>query len=139
MQSSALLDVTGKLTGASRLGTGSGSPPMQFGDCDSPTVTKVGHVIANARTLQSGDDHCCKPRGIGVLSLALRTGAFSPARLLQARRAGAHIGGVGSNVLQGRGTFVVNRSGRVVYRQQAVTAADIPPIGEIVSVVRQAA
>ena len=68
-----------------------------------------------------------------------RYGAFSPRRLLQARRAGAHIGGVGSNVLQGRGTFVVNRSGRVVYRHEATTAADIPPIGEIVTAVRRAA
>ena len=66
----------------------------------------------------------------------LRYLAFSPRRLLAARHAGSKVLGMGTNVLQGRGTYVVGCDGRVVYVHEAMTAADIPPIEEIVSAVR---
>lgn len=65
--------------------------------------------------------------------------AFSPRRLLAAHRAGSEVRGMGTNVLQGRGTYVVGCDGRVVYVHEATTAADIPPIDEIVSAVRATA
>lgn len=65
--------------------------------------------------------------------------AFSPLRILATRRAGSKIGGVGTNVLQGRGTYVVNRHGRVVYAHEATTAADIPPIADILFAAQAAA
>lgn len=65
--------------------------------------------------------------------------AFSPARLWAARAAGAKVGGMGSNVLQGRGTYVVDRTGTVVYAHQARTAADIAPIDDVVAAVRSVA
>lgn len=68
-----------------------------------------------------------------------RYAAFSPSRLVQAVRAGARIRSMGADVLQGRGTFVVNRAGRIVYTHVATTAADIPPIDEVLASVREAA
>ncbi|MEN4478485.1 redoxin domain-containing protein [Mycolicibacterium cosmeticum] len=64
--------------------------------------------------------------------------AFSPARAIRALREGSHIG-VGSDFLQGRGTFVLDRNGRVVYAHRSVTAADIPSISEVVAAVQAAA
>lgn len=68
-----------------------------------------------------------------------RYAAFSPSRLVQAVRAGARIRLMGADVLQGRGTFVVDRAGRIVYIHLARTAADIPPIDEVIAAVREAA
>lgn len=65
--------------------------------------------------------------------------AFSPRRLFAARRTGAKVGGMGSNVLQGRGTYVVDRGGHIVYAHQAKTAADIPPIDDVITAARSAA
>jgi peroxiredoxin len=68
-----------------------------------------------------------------------RYAAFSPVRLIGAIRAGARVGSVGANVLQGRGTFVVDRAGRIVYCHLATTAADIPPIDDVIAAARAAA
>jgi peroxiredoxin len=65
-----------------------------------------------------------------------RYGAFSPARLIAALRSGSRIGAVKADVLQGRGTFVIDTDGRVVYEHRAVTAADIPDIDDVVAAVR---
>ena len=67
-----------------------------------------------------------------------RYAAFSPRRLFEARRAGARLGSMKADILQGRGTFVVDRAGRVVYVHLATTAADIPPIDEVINAVRAA-
>lgn len=64
--------------------------------------------------------------------------AFSPAKVFGALRTGSRLG-VSPDFLQGRGTFVIDQSGRVVYAHRAVNAADIPSVAEIVSATREAA
>jgi len=68
-----------------------------------------------------------------------RYAMFSPMRLIRVLRSGSRAGKVTSDVLQGRGTFVVDRDGRIVYAHHAVTAADIPLIDDIVAAVRAVA
>lgn len=68
-----------------------------------------------------------------------RYAAFSPSRLVHAVRAGARIRSMGADVLQGRATFVIDRTGRIVYTHLATTAADIPLIDDVMAAVRQAA
>lgn len=68
-----------------------------------------------------------------------RYALFSPMSLIRVLRSGSRAGKVTSDILQGRGTFVVGRDGRVAYAHHAVTAADIPPVGDIVAVVRSIA
>ena len=68
-----------------------------------------------------------------------RYAMFSPMRLVRVLRSGSRAGKVTSDILQGRGTFVVGRDGRIAYAHHAVTAADIPPIGDIVAAVRAVA
>jgi peroxiredoxin len=65
--------------------------------------------------------------------------AFSPRKLINALRSGSHMGKVRSGLLQGRGTFVMDRDARIVYAHQSATAADIAPIDEILAAVRSAA
>lgn len=64
--------------------------------------------------------------------------AFSPAKALRVLRQGSRIG-VSSQFLQGRGTFVLDRTGRVVYAHRSVTAADIPGIADILAAAHQVA
>ncbi|MCX8559578.1 redoxin domain-containing protein [Mycolicibacterium mucogenicum] len=64
---------------------------------------------------------------------------FSPTRLVRVLRAGSRVEKLTSDVLQGRGTFVVDRDGRIAYAHQAVTAADIAPVDDIVAAVRAVA
>ncbi|NTY62377.1 peroxiredoxin-like family protein [Mycolicibacterium sphagni] len=61
--------------------------------------------------------------------------SFSPAKAVRALRSGSRIG-AGADFLQGRGTFVIDRTGRVAYAHRGVNAADIPSIGEILDAVR---
>ncbi|TLH72848.1 hypothetical protein C1S79_05140 [Mycolicibacterium phocaicum] len=65
-----------------------------------------------------------------------RYAMFSPMRLIRVLRAGSRAGKPTSDVLQGRGTFVVGRDGRIAYAHHAVTAADIPSVDDIVAAVR---
>lgn len=65
--------------------------------------------------------------------------AFSPRRLFAALRSGSHMGKVTSGLLQGRSTFVLDGSGRIVYAQRSLDAAEIAPIGEIVAAVESVA
>jgi len=67
-----------------------------------------------------------------------RYAAFSPAKLVRSLRTGNHLGRAKTGRLQGRGTFVLDRDGHVVYAHQAVTAADIPPIGHVLAAVESA-
>jgi hypothetical protein len=69
----------------------------------------------------------------------LRYAAFSPAKLLAAFRAGGRIQAVPRHLLKGRGTYVVGTDGRVVYAHTSTTAADIPPVEEIVAATAEAA
>jgi peroxiredoxin len=94
----------------------------------------------HTETVCVSDAHQSLETAVGVGRFkVMRYFAFSPRRILAARRAGAKVGGMGTNVLQGRGTYVVGGDGRVVYAHEARTAADIPPIEEIVSAVRASA
>lgn len=68
-----------------------------------------------------------------------RYAAFSPRRLVAALRSGSHMGKVTSGLLQGRSTFVLDSSGRIVYAHRSLDAADIAPIGEIVAAVESVA
>lgn len=70
---------------------------------------------------------------------ATRYAAFSPRRLVQALRAGGRIGVVNSDILQGRGTYVVGRDGRIAYAHISANAADIPPVADVLAAVRAAA
>lgn len=70
---------------------------------------------------------------------ARRYAMFSPLRLVRVLRSGSRAGKPTSGILQGRGTFVVGRDGRIAYVHQAVTAADIAPVDDIVAAVRAAA
>ncbi|GAS93253.1 putative alkyl hydroperoxide reductase/ thiol sp ecific antioxidant/ Mal allergen [Mycolicibacterium canariasense] len=89
------------------------------------------HCVSDtARSLENAAD-------VGRFS-RIRYLAFSPARVFRVLRAGSRIG-VGSDFLQGRGTFVLDRNGRVVYAHRSVTAADIPNIDDVVAAVRAAA
>jgi peroxiredoxin len=65
-----------------------------------------------------------------------RYAAFSPKRLLHALRSGSRAGIPASGLLQGRGTFVVDPGGRIVYAHQSTTAADIAPIDDILAAVQ---
>jgi peroxiredoxin len=67
--------------------------------------------------------------------------AFSPARLVPAFRKGngRRIGLVTTDMLQGRGSYVVGRGGRIAYAHLSTSAADTPPIAEILDAVRTAA
>lgn len=67
-----------------------------------------------------------------------RYAAFSPKRLVHALRSGSRAGIPTSGVLQGRGTFVLDPGGRIVYAHQSTTAADIPPIADILAAVQSA-
>jgi peroxiredoxin len=67
-----------------------------------------------------------------------RYAAFSPTKLVRSLRAGNHLGRAKTGRLQGRGTFVLDRDGHVVYAHRAVTAADIPPIGHVLAAVESA-
>jgi peroxiredoxin len=67
-----------------------------------------------------------------------RYAAFSPAKLVRSLRAGNHLGMSKTGRLQGRGTFVLDRNGRIVYAHRAVTAADIPPITHVLAAVESA-
>lgn len=67
-----------------------------------------------------------------------RSAAFSPRRLVHAVRSGSRARIPASGVLQGRGTFVVNPDGRIVYAHQSTTAADIAPIDDILAAARSA-
>lgn len=58
---------------------------------------------------------------------------FSPIHLVRVLHAGSRLRKLTSGVLQGRGTFVVDRDGRIAYAHHAVTAADIPPVDDIVA------
>jgi peroxiredoxin len=66
---------------------------------------------------------------------------FSPARLVPAFREGSgrRIGLVTTDLLQGRGSYVVGREGRIVYAHLSSSAADTPPVEEILDAVRAAA
>lgn len=64
--------------------------------------------------------------------------AFSPAKIVRAIRSGSRMG-VSAQFLQGRGTFVLDRTGKVVYAHRSTNAADIPPIDDILAAVRAAA
>jgi len=64
--------------------------------------------------------------------------AFSPAKVTRALRSGSRMG-MSAQFLQGRGTFVLDRTGIVVYAHRSTTAADIPPIDDILVAVRAAA
>ncbi|MDX1873560.1 peroxiredoxin-like family protein [Mycolicibacterium sp. 120266] len=89
------------------------------------------HCVSDAaRSLETAAD-------VGRFS-RVRYLAFSPARLFRALRSGSRIG-VGSDFLQGRGTFVLDRNGRVVYAHRSVTAADLPSIADVVTAVHAAA
>jgi hypothetical protein len=68
-----------------------------------------------------------------------RYAAFSPRRLVAALRSGSYIGNVTSRVLQGRSTFVLDSSGRIVYAHRSLDAAGIAPIGDVVAAVASAA
>jgi peroxiredoxin len=68
-----------------------------------------------------------------------RYAAFSPRRLVAALRSGSRMGKVTSGLLQGRSTFVLDSSGRIVYAHRSLDAADIAPIGDVVAAVESAA
>lgn len=68
-----------------------------------------------------------------------RYAAFSPRRLVSALRSGSRMGKVTSGLLQGRSTFVLDSSGRIVYAHRSLDAADIAPIGDVVAAVESAA
>lgn len=65
-----------------------------------------------------------------------RYAAFGPGKLVTALRAGSRIGKVSSAILQGRGTFVVGRDGRIAYAHHATNAADLAPIADVLSALR---
>lgn len=91
------------------------------------------------KALCLSDQHRTLEHAVGLDRFKLfRYVAFSPRRVWAARAAGAKVG-LGSNVLQGRGTYVVDRTGTVVYAHQAKTAADIAPIDDVVAAARSAA
>ncbi len=64
--------------------------------------------------------------------------AFSPAKMIRALRSGSRIG-MSAHFLQGRGTFVLDRTGKVVYAHRSTTAADLPQINDVLVAVRAAA
>lgn len=68
-----------------------------------------------------------------------RYAAFSPKRLVHALRSGSRVGIPASGFLQGRGTFVVDPDGRIVYAHQSTTAADIAPIDDILAAAQSVA
>jgi peroxiredoxin len=68
-----------------------------------------------------------------------RYAAFSPSKLVRALRSGSRVGRPDSGVLQGRGTFVVDGGGRIVYAHHSTTAADIPPIADVLAAVQSIA
>lgn len=79
-------------------------------------------------------------RAVDLRSFVLaRYATFNPARLVRAHRAGARVQMPTTNVLQGRGTFVVDTRGKVVYAHRASTAADIPPIHHLREAMHRAA
>lgn len=70
---------------------------------------------------------------------AHRYAAFAPTRLVRALRAGGRIGAITSHPLQGRGTYVVDRDGRIAYAHISASAADIPSAADLLGAVRRAA
>lgn len=68
-----------------------------------------------------------------------RYAAFAPARLVRVLRSGSRIGRPSLEILQGRGTFVIDSDARIVYVHRSTTAADIAPVGQILTAARQAA
>lgn len=67
-----------------------------------------------------------------------RYAAFSPRKLINVLRSGSHVGKVSSGLLQGRGTFVVDRDARIRYAHHSKTAADIAPIDQLLAAVQSA-
>ncbi len=88
----------------------------------------------HATCLSDADRRLETAAEVDRFSLA-RYGLFSPRRLVAALRSGSRMA-MGRNVLQGRGTYVLDTSGRVVFAHQARTAADIPRVQDIVDAVR---
>lgn len=68
-----------------------------------------------------------------------RYAAFSPVKLIKALRSGSRVGKVSTKLLEGRATFVIDGAGRVVYARRSVSAADIPPVEEVLAAFRSAA
>lgn len=68
-----------------------------------------------------------------------RYAVFSPLKLVRALRSGSRVQKMTTGVLQGRGTFVLNRDGLIVYRHDSINAADIPPIDDVLAAVQSAA
>lgn len=68
-----------------------------------------------------------------------RYAAFAPARLLRVLRSGSRIGRPSLEILQGRGTFVLDSDARIVYVHRSTTAADIAPVDQILTAARRAA
>jgi peroxiredoxin len=62
--------------------------------------------------------------------------AFSPRKFIDALRSGSRIGMPRSGILQGRGTFVVDRNGSIGYAHHSRTAADIAPVSDVVEALR---
>ena len=69
---------------------------------------------------------------------ASRYVAFAPTKLVGALKAGGRIGLVNTDLLQGRGTYVVGTDGRIVYAHVSQSAADIPPVDDVVAAVARA-
>ncbi len=70
---------------------------------------------------------------------ARRYAAFAPSKLVEALRTGSRVGLLRTDPLQGRGTYVVGTDGTVAYAHTSETAADIPPIEDVMAAVRAAA
>ncbi|HEX4110519.1 MAG TPA: redoxin family protein [Solirubrobacteraceae bacterium] len=70
---------------------------------------------------------------------ATRYVAFAPTKLVGALREGGRVGMVNTDLLQGRGTYVVGRDGRVAYAHVSGNASDIPPLDDVLAAVRAAA
>lgn len=63
---------------------------------------------------------------------------FAPTKIVRALRAGGRIEMINTDLLQGRGTYVVGRDGRVAYAHTSANAADIPPVGDVLDAVQAA-
>jgi peroxiredoxin len=115
----------------------------------------VGVVIVYREDAETACDSCAQ-RGIPFECLSdpdreleqatevkqfaiARYAAFSPTKLVSALRSGSRPGRAKSGLLQGRGTFVVDSDARIVYAHQSRTAADIPPIGDVLTAAESAA
>lgn len=70
---------------------------------------------------------------------ASRYARFSPRKLVGALKAGGRVGMLNTDILQGRGTYVVGRDGRIAYVHISQNASDIPPVDDLLAAVRAAA